>query len=131
MDDDVETDQRSEHHKNPPEFLDLETLFNRTGVEYFKVSGKSNISDNLKCSVNISSWKNSKRRHCDKKRKCILMHIFSRKFLCIYSSSFSTEVVEIPCADQYLKRALCEENAESDFFMCALIDDVMLRVMKF
>lgn len=38
MDDDVETDQRLEHHRNPPEFVDLQNLFLITGVEYFKVS---------------------------------------------------------------------------------------------
>lgn len=43
MDEDVKSDQRLEHHKNPPEFLDLETLFKISGVEYFKVSRKSNI----------------------------------------------------------------------------------------
>lgn len=37
MDDDVESDQRLEHHRNPPEYLDLQTLFQTTGVEYFKV----------------------------------------------------------------------------------------------
>lgn len=43
MDEDVESDQRLEHHRNPPEFVDLETLFERTGVEYFKVRRKLNI----------------------------------------------------------------------------------------
>lgn len=38
MDDDVESDQRLEHHRNPPEFVDLQKLFQITGVEYFKVS---------------------------------------------------------------------------------------------
>lgn len=37
MDDDVDSDQRLEHHRNPPEFVDLEKLFLITGVEYFKV----------------------------------------------------------------------------------------------
>jgi 1,2-dihydroxy-3-keto-5-methylthiopentene dioxygenase len=55
MDDDVESDQRLEHHRTPPEFVDLAELFKLTGVEYFKVNRKSNISDNLKC-----FWKNSK-----------------------------------------------------------------------
>lgn len=37
MDDDVESDQRLEHHRNPPEFVDTQKLFQITGVEYFKV----------------------------------------------------------------------------------------------
>lgn len=41
--DDESTDQRLEHHKSPPEFLSLEDLYKRTGVEYFKV-GNYNIS---------------------------------------------------------------------------------------
>lgn len=47
MDDDVESDQRLEHHKTPQEFVDLTELFVLTGVEYFKVNRKSNINDNL------------------------------------------------------------------------------------
>lgn len=43
--DNEETDQRLEHQRNPPEFLDVDELFERTGVEYFQViiirSGKS------------------------------------------------------------------------------------------
>lgn len=35
--DDEPTDQRLEHHRNPPEFLTLEELHKITGVEYFKV----------------------------------------------------------------------------------------------
>lgn len=31
------SDQRLEHHRNPPEFVSLEDLFKKTGVEYFKV----------------------------------------------------------------------------------------------
>lgn len=37
MDDDL-SDQRNEHFRNPPEFLDLKKLFEITGVEYFRVS---------------------------------------------------------------------------------------------
>lgn len=37
MDDDP-SDQRNEHYRNPPEFLDLKKLFEITGVEYFRVS---------------------------------------------------------------------------------------------
>lgn len=47
MDDDVETDQRLEHHRNPPEFVDLQNLFLITGVEYFKVSAL----DAWKCKI--------------------------------------------------------------------------------
>ncbi|XP_058835580.1 acireductone dioxygenase [Topomyia yanbarensis] len=32
------TDQRLEHHLNPPEFLNLNELFNNTGVEHFKIN---------------------------------------------------------------------------------------------
>lgn len=38
MDDDTTSDQRLEHQRNPPEFIDVKQLFDRTGVEYFKVS---------------------------------------------------------------------------------------------
>jgi ARD/ARD' family len=44
MDDDVDSDQRLEHHRNPPDFVDLTKLFELTGVEHFKVSRKSSIS---------------------------------------------------------------------------------------
>lgn len=37
MDNDT-NDQRLEHHRNPPEFITLEDLYKKTGVEYFKVS---------------------------------------------------------------------------------------------
>lgn len=37
MDDDP-GDQRLEHHRNPPEYLSLDELFEKTGVEYFKVN---------------------------------------------------------------------------------------------
>lgn len=33
-----ETDQRLEHHRNPPEFISLDNLYIKTGVEYFTVS---------------------------------------------------------------------------------------------
>lgn len=32
------TDQRLEHHRNPPVFVSLEELFTKTGVEHFLVS---------------------------------------------------------------------------------------------
>lgn len=31
------TDQRLEHHRNPPKFLELDELYKKTGVEYFSV----------------------------------------------------------------------------------------------
>lgn len=37
MDSDLTQDQRLEHHQSPPEFVDLQKLFQITGVEYFKV----------------------------------------------------------------------------------------------
>lgn len=37
MDDD-HNDQRNEHLRNPPEFVDLNKLLEITGVEYFYVS---------------------------------------------------------------------------------------------
>lgn len=36
--DNEQTDQRLEHHRNPPKFIDLDELFKKTGVEYFQVS---------------------------------------------------------------------------------------------
>ena len=38
MDNDDHSDQRLEHHLNPPEFVTLEELYKKTGVEYFSVS---------------------------------------------------------------------------------------------
>lgn len=35
--DSEETDQRLEHQLNPPQFVELNELFQTTGVEYFKV----------------------------------------------------------------------------------------------
>lgn len=31
------TDQRLEHHRNPPVYINLEELFTKTGVEHFLV----------------------------------------------------------------------------------------------
>jgi 1,2-dihydroxy-3-keto-5-methylthiopentene dioxygenase len=36
--DSSEEDQRLEHHRQPPQFVDMAKLFKATGVEYFKVS---------------------------------------------------------------------------------------------
>ncbi|XP_001606050.2 1,2-dihydroxy-3-keto-5-methylthiopentene dioxygenase [Nasonia vitripennis] len=38
-------DQRLEHHRQPPEFLSLEELFRRTGVEHFEVNYKDYEND--------------------------------------------------------------------------------------
>jgi 1,2-dihydroxy-3-keto-5-methylthiopentene dioxygenase len=35
--DSSEEDQRLEHHRQPPQFVDLDALLKATGVEYFKV----------------------------------------------------------------------------------------------
>lgn len=32
------TDQRLEHHRNPPKFIELDELHKKTGVEYFQAS---------------------------------------------------------------------------------------------
>lgn len=32
------SDQRLEHHRNPPQYLPLDELYKKTGVEYFNVS---------------------------------------------------------------------------------------------
>lgn len=37
MDDDVVGDQRLEHKRSPPTYMELKELYNKTGVEYFKV----------------------------------------------------------------------------------------------
>lgn len=37
MDDDVVGDQRLEHKRSPPIYMELRELYNKTGVEYFKV----------------------------------------------------------------------------------------------
>ncbi|KAH8342336.1 hypothetical protein KR059_002150 [Drosophila kikkawai] len=37
--DNEQTDQRLEHHRSPPEYLELADLYKKTGVEYFKASG--------------------------------------------------------------------------------------------
>lgn len=37
MDADTESDQRLEHHQEPPKFIELSELKRTTGVEYFMV----------------------------------------------------------------------------------------------
>jgi len=39
-----ETDQRLEHHRNPPAYLELEDLYKKTGVEYFKASETTTLN---------------------------------------------------------------------------------------
>lgn len=39
------TDQRLEHHRNPPKFIDLDELFKATGVEYFQVNYPTTLAD--------------------------------------------------------------------------------------
>ncbi|XP_017080223.1 1,2-dihydroxy-3-keto-5-methylthiopentene dioxygenase [Drosophila eugracilis] len=41
-----ETDQRLEHHRNPPAYLELDDLYKKTGVEYFKINADNYQSDN-------------------------------------------------------------------------------------
>lgn len=38
MDDDTESDQRLEHQRSPPQFIDTTQLAESTGVLYFKVN---------------------------------------------------------------------------------------------
>uniref|UniRef100_A0A1B6DE05 Acireductone dioxygenase n=1 Tax=Clastoptera arizonana TaxID=38151 RepID=A0A1B6DE05_9HEMI len=38
-----EEDQRLEHHLNPPQFLDLNELYNISGVEYIKIGDENNL----------------------------------------------------------------------------------------
>ncbi len=44
MDDSTE-DQRLEHHRTPPEFVSLDSLFKSTGVEYFKLNENNVLAD--------------------------------------------------------------------------------------
>ncbi|XP_055685690.1 acireductone dioxygenase [Lutzomyia longipalpis] len=41
------TDQRLEHHRNPQEFISLENLFTKTGVEYFKINVDNHEADEM------------------------------------------------------------------------------------
>ncbi|XP_046672532.1 1,2-dihydroxy-3-keto-5-methylthiopentene dioxygenase [Homalodisca vitripennis] len=45
--DDSDEDQRLEHHTNPPRFLELDTLNQDTGVEYFKIGDESGLDGTL------------------------------------------------------------------------------------
>ncbi|CAH2050861.1 unnamed protein product, partial [Iphiclides podalirius] len=41
------TDQRLEHHKNPPEFISVDELYQKTGVEYFNINVNSYQTDGV------------------------------------------------------------------------------------
>lgn len=45
--DSEDSDQRLEHKRNPPIYLDLATLYKKTGVEYFRVSQSRNDLDKV------------------------------------------------------------------------------------
>ncbi|XP_075228182.1 acireductone dioxygenase 1 [Lycorma delicatula] len=45
--DNSDADQRLEHHRNPPYFIELDKLFEITGVEYFKIKSENPIEDQL------------------------------------------------------------------------------------
>lgn len=45
--DDETTDQRLEHHLNPPQFLEIDELFEKTGVEYIKLNAKTFKEDGV------------------------------------------------------------------------------------
>ena len=53
--DSSEEDQRLEHHRKPPHFLDVDELFKVTGVEYFKVSTTFDVITSFSA-VYIWSW---------------------------------------------------------------------------
>lgn len=42
--DNEQNDQRLEHHRSPPKFIDLDELRKKTGVEYFLVSHTSHYN---------------------------------------------------------------------------------------
>ncbi|XP_017018377.1 acireductone dioxygenase isoform X2 [Drosophila kikkawai] len=45
--DNEQTDQRLEHHRSPPEYLELADLYKKTGVEYFKINADAYQSDEV------------------------------------------------------------------------------------
>ncbi|XP_030385978.1 1,2-dihydroxy-3-keto-5-methylthiopentene dioxygenase [Scaptodrosophila lebanonensis] len=47
MDNTTDSDQRLEHHRNPPVFLDLPELFKKTGVEYFQINADKYTEDSV------------------------------------------------------------------------------------
>ncbi|XP_038220841.1 1,2-dihydroxy-3-keto-5-methylthiopentene dioxygenase [Zerene cesonia] len=47
MDDDTQSDQRLEHHRNPPEYISVNDLLKKTGVEYFKLNVETFATDGV------------------------------------------------------------------------------------
>ncbi|CAD7082297.1 unnamed protein product [Hermetia illucens] len=47
MDNDETTDQRLEHHLNPPQHLTMEEVYKKTGVEYFKLNPRTFETDGI------------------------------------------------------------------------------------
>jgi 1,2-dihydroxy-3-keto-5-methylthiopentene dioxygenase len=45
MDDNLETDQRLEHQRSPPEFLQIGKLYEKTGVEYYWINPAHSATD--------------------------------------------------------------------------------------
>ncbi|XP_013133117.1 PREDICTED: 1,2-dihydroxy-3-keto-5-methylthiopentene dioxygenase-like [Papilio polytes] len=45
--DNENTDQRLEHHRNPPEFISIEDLYKKTGIEYFKLNVETFNTDGV------------------------------------------------------------------------------------
>ncbi|CAD6243101.1 GSCOCG00009639001-RA-CDS [Cotesia congregata] len=45
--DDTDSDQRLDHHRQPPKYLSLSELFKRTGVEHFKINPQNYGSDKI------------------------------------------------------------------------------------
>ncbi|XP_068142462.1 acireductone dioxygenase [Drosophila tropicalis] len=45
--DDSETDQRLDHHRSPPAFLEISELHKKTGVEYYKINADDYQNDPL------------------------------------------------------------------------------------
>ncbi|XP_048489312.1 acireductone dioxygenase [Plutella xylostella] len=42
-----QNDQRLEHHKNPPQFVSLKQLYEKTGVEYFSINVDTYLTDGV------------------------------------------------------------------------------------
>ncbi|XP_072939382.1 acireductone dioxygenase isoform X2 [Epargyreus clarus] len=47
MDEDTASDQRLEHHRNPPEYITVEQLYKKTGVEYFNINVSTHTTDGV------------------------------------------------------------------------------------
>ncbi|KAK9504967.1 hypothetical protein O3M35_009131 [Rhynocoris fuscipes] len=44
--DDSNSDQRLEHHRNPPQYVSIKELYDLTGVEYFRIDNLDSLKDN-------------------------------------------------------------------------------------